>query len=126
MSRTYRGNSNRDGRGKGGGYEYWSNRPGNFSGGQPGRGTKTSTHRIERREGQRELERAIEEMGCCGNDPIPTDRFGNAGLSQAIYDREYELEYLDYLTSDRGGYGTEQPWEPDPEALTPDELWPKG
>ncbi len=46
MSRTVKG-------GKGCGYEYWSSRPYNKSGSQPGKYTKKRTHKAERQEGKR-------------------------------------------------------------------------
>lgn len=49
MSRTKKGS-------KAAGYEYWSKRP--MSGANPGRWAKTVTHRIERREGNREARKA--------------------------------------------------------------------
>jgi len=42
MSRSKRG-------AKGPGYEYWTARPGNKQGGQPGKATKKATHKAERR-----------------------------------------------------------------------------
>lgn len=50
MSRTIKGS-------KGAGYKYWSNRPGNFYGGRPGKRTKTITHRKERRRADRQLQK---------------------------------------------------------------------
>lgn len=50
MSRTYRGN-------KGPGFEYWKSRWNKeCSGGQPGRFTKSKTHRYERRISKSETE----------------------------------------------------------------------
>jgi len=39
------------------GYEYWSRRPLNRGGSQPGKPTKRITHRIERRIADRELQK---------------------------------------------------------------------
>ncbi len=47
MSRTSKG-------AKGAGYEYWSRRPGNKQGGQPGAVSKRATHRAERRQGKKQ------------------------------------------------------------------------
>jgi hypothetical protein len=49
MSRTVKG-------AKGPGYEYWSRRPGNLGGSQPGSATKRVTTKLERAASKRELQ----------------------------------------------------------------------
>lgn len=46
MSRTFKGK-------KGVGYEYWSRRPCNKNGGNPGKYTKKRTHKLERIENKK-------------------------------------------------------------------------
>lgn len=76
----------RDGRGKGGGYEYWSRRP--CSGCAPGRENKRLTHRLERARRAVELRRAMEPEKD-DDDDLYTER--------QRWQREYERQFLDDL-----------------------------
>lgn len=56
MSRTKKG-------AKGSGYEYWTARPGNESGGYPlGKETKKRTHKAERKENRKEANRELKNI----------------------------------------------------------------
>jgi len=59
MSRSKKGS-------KGPGHEYWTKRPGNECGGDPGEFTKNRTHRLERLEARKaERNRELEYCPCC-------------------------------------------------------------
>lgn len=67
-----------------GGYEYWSARPGNRGGSNPGRATKRLTHRAERRAGRVDLESAYMEAlsdpeWVAGQGELVRDFDGTAG-----------------------------------------------
>jgi len=55
MSKTIRGE-------KGAGYEYWSNRPGNKYGGRVGSTSKRITHKLERAEKKRLIQKEIKRV----------------------------------------------------------------
>jgi len=55
MSKTIRGE-------KGAGYEYWSSRPYNYGGASPGKKTKKITHRLERAEKKRLIQKEIKRV----------------------------------------------------------------
>ena len=55
MSRSSKGS-------KGPGFDYWTPRPGNESGGRPGRVAKTHTHRVERQQARRLVNKELREI----------------------------------------------------------------